>query len=102
MYTVARDRLRSRLERCLPDAAQQFAGRCHRQPIYQNSVARWRRYEPWLGELRDLVPDAGSYLMDIDSRYVAGPGQHSTQGTGTPMDLSLACARLARAFRPSR
>jgi tetratricopeptide (TPR) repeat protein len=35
-----------------------------RQPIYRNSVARWRRYEPWLGPLRALVddqsePDAG-------------------------------------------
>jgi hypothetical protein len=35
-----------------------------RQPIYRNSVARWRRYEPWLGPLRafldqDLEPDAG-------------------------------------------
>ncbi len=27
-----------------------------RQPIYRNSVARWRRYEPWLGELRELLP----------------------------------------------
>jgi Flp pilus assembly protein TadD len=26
-----------------------------RQPIYQTSVARWRRYEPWLGPLRALV-----------------------------------------------
>jgi len=26
-----------------------------RQPIYRSSVARWRRYEPWLGPLRDLV-----------------------------------------------
>jgi len=26
-----------------------------RQPIYRTSVARWRRYEPWLGELRALV-----------------------------------------------
>ncbi len=26
-----------------------------RQPIYRNSVARWRRYEPWLGPLRSLV-----------------------------------------------
>lgn len=26
-----------------------------RQPIYRNSVARWRRYEPWLGPLRELV-----------------------------------------------
>ncbi|HEY2105026.1 MAG TPA: sulfotransferase [Candidatus Binataceae bacterium] len=28
-----------------------------RQPIYRNSVARWRRYEPWLGPLRSLVED---------------------------------------------
>ena len=26
-----------------------------RQPIYRNSVERWRRYEPWLGPLRALV-----------------------------------------------
>ena len=26
-----------------------------RQPIYRSSVARWRRYEPWLGPLRALV-----------------------------------------------
>ncbi len=28
-----------------------------RQPINRNSVARWRRYEPWLGPLRALVDD---------------------------------------------
>jgi tetratricopeptide (TPR) repeat protein len=28
-----------------------------RQPIYRTSVARWRRYEPWLGALRALVDD---------------------------------------------
>jgi len=27
-----------------------------RQPIYGNSVERWRRYEPWLGEFRQLLP----------------------------------------------
>ena len=26
-----------------------------RQPVYKTSVDRWRRYEPWLGELRDLL-----------------------------------------------
>jgi tetratricopeptide (TPR) repeat protein len=26
-----------------------------RQPIYRTSVERWRRYEPWLGPLRELV-----------------------------------------------
>ena len=29
-----------------------------RQPVYATSVERWRRYEPWLGELRDLLPAA--------------------------------------------
>ncbi len=28
-----------------------------RQPIYKSSVERWRRYEPWLGAFRDLMPD---------------------------------------------
>jgi tetratricopeptide (TPR) repeat protein len=28
-----------------------------RQPIYRTSVARWRRYKPWLGLLRALVDD---------------------------------------------
>jgi tetratricopeptide (TPR) repeat protein len=28
-----------------------------RQPIYRTSVARWRRYDPWLGPLRALVED---------------------------------------------
>ena len=28
-----------------------------RQPVYRTSVGRWRRYEPWLGELRELLPD---------------------------------------------
>jgi len=27
-----------------------------RQPVYRSSVDRWRCYEPWLGELRDLLP----------------------------------------------
>ena len=29
-----------------------------RQPIYRSSVARWRRYEPWLGTLRALVDES--------------------------------------------
>jgi tetratricopeptide (TPR) repeat protein len=32
-----------------------------RQPIYHTSVARWRRYEPWLGPLRALI-DIGQNL----------------------------------------
>ena len=26
-----------------------------RQPVYSSSVARWRHYDPWLGELRSLL-----------------------------------------------
>jgi tetratricopeptide (TPR) repeat protein len=29
-----------------------------RQPIYRTSVERWRHYEPWLGELRELLSPA--------------------------------------------
>jgi hypothetical protein len=31
-----------------------------RQPIYRSSLERWRRYEPWLGELRQLLPQTTS------------------------------------------
>jgi tetratricopeptide (TPR) repeat protein len=27
-----------------------------RQPVYTTSLQRWRRYEPWIGELRRLLP----------------------------------------------
>jgi tetratricopeptide (TPR) repeat protein len=37
-----------------------------RQPIYRASVARWRRYEPWLGPLRALVDDRS----EVDSAIV--------------------------------
>jgi tetratricopeptide (TPR) repeat protein len=29
-----------------------------RQPVYRTSLERWRRYEPWLGELRELATEA--------------------------------------------
>jgi Flp pilus assembly protein TadD len=29
-----------------------------RQPIYKSSVERWRRYEPWLGELTQLISES--------------------------------------------
>jgi tetratricopeptide (TPR) repeat protein len=37
-----------------------------RQPIYRTSVARWRRYELWLGPLGALVPD-GTELDKVRS-----------------------------------
>lgn len=32
-----------------------------RQRVYATSVDRWRRYEPWLGELRELLTDADQH-----------------------------------------
>jgi tetratricopeptide (TPR) repeat protein len=37
-----------------------------RQPIYRNSVARWVRYEPWLGEFRQLLAGRDS-VLDVAS-----------------------------------
>jgi hypothetical protein len=39
-----------------PHAVQTVSMWQVRQPIYRSSVERWRRYEPWLGELRELLP----------------------------------------------
>jgi tetratricopeptide (TPR) repeat protein len=46
---------------CNPRAVKTPSKWQTRQPIYRTSVARWRRYEPWLGPLRVLVDD-GSEL----------------------------------------
>ncbi len=37
-----------------------------RQPIYLSSVARWRRYEPWLGPLRALV----EHGVESDAEFI--------------------------------
>jgi tetratricopeptide (TPR) repeat protein len=42
---------------CNPKAVNTPSKWQSRQPIYRTSVARWRRYEPWLGPLRALVDD---------------------------------------------
>jgi tetratricopeptide (TPR) repeat protein len=36
-----------------------------RQPINRNSVARWKRYEPWLGALSALVDDKSQPLEPV-------------------------------------
>jgi tetratricopeptide (TPR) repeat protein len=38
-----------------PDAVRTASKWQARQPIYRSSVERWRNYEAWLGELRDLA-----------------------------------------------
>jgi Sulfotransferase family len=48
-----------------------------RQPVYTTSVARWRRYEPWLGELRELLPPSwgtASLLLRHGRAWPAEPG----------------------------
>jgi tetratricopeptide (TPR) repeat protein len=42
---------------CNPRAVKTPSKWQARQPIYRNSVERWRRYEPWLGPLRALLGD---------------------------------------------
>lgn len=32
-----------------------------RQPVFRTSVERWRRYEPWLGELRQLLGTSATH-----------------------------------------
>jgi Flp pilus assembly protein TadD len=39
-----------------------------RQPIYRNSVERWRRYEPWLGPLGELLDDMPEAAPDAPNR----------------------------------
>ncbi len=58
---------------------------------------------------RDTSPYEAGGLRVVDPwqsctrRVIAPrPDRRASQGTGTPMDLSRACARPARAFRPSR
>jgi tetratricopeptide (TPR) repeat protein len=38
-----------------------------RQPVYTTSVARWRRYEPWLGELRQLLPASEIHTLESNA-----------------------------------
>ncbi len=57
-------------ERCMHPESNQRAVRTPskwqaRQPIYRNSVGRWRRYEPWLGALRALADDGPEEMADL-------------------------------------
>jgi tetratricopeptide (TPR) repeat protein len=49
---------------CNPRAVKTPSKWQTRQPIYRTSVARWRRYEPWLGHLRTLVDDDNLHVTD--------------------------------------
>ncbi len=44
---------------CNPRAVRTPSKWQARQPIYRSSVARWRRYEQWLGPLRLLIDETG-------------------------------------------
>lgn len=36
-----------------------------RQPVYRDSVERWRNYEPWIGELQTLLPAVSENFTSI-------------------------------------
>ena len=44
-----------------------------RQPVYATSRDRWRRYEPWLGELRELLneDDRARALLNLPPQGTA-------------------------------
>ena len=67
-----------------------------RQPVYNSSVERWRRYEPWLGELRELLPaaEAGGVLSYIGRR---APASYFTDAG----DLKSAFRRWLRRTSPA-
>ena len=48
-----------------------------RQPVYRTSVERWRRYEPWLGEFRQLLTekDGASAATSTDIRSASAARQ---------------------------
>ena len=50
---------------CNPRAVRTPSKWQARQPINRNSVARWRRYKPWLGPLRELVDDGSEIDASI-------------------------------------
>jgi tetratricopeptide (TPR) repeat protein len=57
-----------------PDAVKTASKWQARQPIYRSSVERWRRYEPWLGELAELSsPDRAA---GADAATKSATAQH--------------------------
>ncbi len=53
---------------CNPRAVKTPSKWQTRQPIYRHSVARWQRYEPWLGPLRALVDKTAELDAGIADR----------------------------------
>jgi tetratricopeptide (TPR) repeat protein len=55
-----------------PDAVRTASKWQARQPIYRSSVERWRNYQAWLGELRELAPQAAPTGVLEDPHRVGG------------------------------
>jgi tetratricopeptide (TPR) repeat protein len=53
-----------------------------RQPVYTTSVERWRRYEPWLGELGELLPGRKPANPSSDYETRSGPFRGDTWSPG--------------------
>src|SRR5260370_39876983 len=73
-----------------------------RQPVYRTSVERWRRYEPWLGEFRQLLTEkdgaSAATSTDIRSASAARQTAERLHEGGKPADAG---AGLQRAIRRS-
>ncbi len=71
-----------------------------RQPTHRDAVARWRRYEPWLGELRTLLPggEAGR-IVHPQSDDPALPRARRLREAGR-MDEAIDCMQQAVRHSP--
>src|SRR5260370_38984755 len=72
-----------------------------RQPVYRTSVERWRRYEPWLGEFRQLLTEkdgaSAATSTDIRSASAARQTAHPLHNVRQPAEAG---SGLQRAVRP--
>src|SRR5260370_39438695 len=68
-----------------------------RQPVYRTSVERWRRYEPWLGEFRQLLTEkdgaSAATLTDIRSASAARQTADRLHKGGKPAEAGSVLQR---------
>jgi tetratricopeptide (TPR) repeat protein len=71
-----------------------------RQPVYNSSVGRWRNYEPWLGELQQLLVEADrSSTSASPQRRLASTERQTADRLLREGKVSEAIAVLHRAIR---
>ncbi|MGH7154763.1 MAG: sulfotransferase, partial [Acetobacteraceae bacterium] len=70
-----------------------------RQPVYRSSTERWRRYEPWLGELAELLDDAPP--TDVIEPVSDSPGIPAARRLRDAGRFDEAIAALQKALKES-